>query len=56
VLARREAIPDAVVEVSRPLARRRTAVKYRAMRLAYLMAMLVTFVIASGAGHKFGGD
>jgi hypothetical protein len=31
-------------------------VKYRAMRLAYLTAMLVTLVIASGAGHKFGGD
>jgi hypothetical protein len=29
-------------------------VKYRAMRAAYMLAMLAAFVIASGAGHKFG--
>jgi hypothetical protein len=28
--------------------------KFRSMRVAYLMAMLAAFVVASGAGHKFG--
>jgi hypothetical protein len=28
--------------------------KYRALRVAYLLAMLAAFVVASGAGHKWG--
>ena len=31
-----------------------TYMKYRLTRSAYLMALLVAFVVASGAGHKFG--
>ncbi len=29
--------------------------KIRSMRAAYLLAVLAAFVVASGAGHKFGG-
>lgn len=31
-----------------------TYMKYRLTRSAYLLALLVAFVVASGAGHKFG--
>jgi hypothetical protein len=31
-----------------------TYMKYRLTRSAYLMALLVAFVVASGAGHKWG--
>jgi hypothetical protein len=29
--------------------------KLRSMRAAYLLAVLAAFVVASGAGHKYGG-
>lgn len=29
--------------------------KYRLTRSAYLLALLAAFVVASGAGHKYGG-
>jgi hypothetical protein len=29
--------------------------KYRSTRVVYLLAMLAAFVVASGAGHKYGG-
>jgi hypothetical protein len=28
--------------------------KFRSMRAAYLLAVLAAFVVASGAGHKYG--
>jgi len=31
-----------------------TYMKYRLTRSAYLLALLAAFVVASGAGHKFG--
>jgi hypothetical protein len=30
--------------------------KYRLTRSAYLLALLAAFVVASGAGHKFGNN
>jgi len=30
--------------------------KWRFTRSAYLLALLAAFVVASGAGHKFGGS
>ena len=29
--------------------------EYRSARVVYLLAMLAAFVVASGAGHKYGG-
>jgi hypothetical protein len=37
-----------------PSAPKENTMKYRALRVAYILAALASFVIASGAGHKFG--
>jgi hypothetical protein len=37
-----------------PSAPEENTMKFRYMRVAYLLAMLAAFVVASGAGHKYG--
>jgi hypothetical protein len=38
-----------------PLPLKETYMKFRLYKSVYLLALLAAFVVASGAGHKYGG-